>query len=138
MRTTHRLFAIAVILTGMLSSMMASTFAQDIAGPGSGEIRVPGTETVIRVTPEEARLSRDGGMSWRPLAAPDTRLMLRYRVFDPLERTPVLPAVLRADSSNRVRSNWFWSRFGPLFRGKNPLKSRVPVRFESGLVLQFF
>jgi len=98
MRTTHRVAAVL----GILSCMLVSTFAQDVRQRGFREIRVPGTPAVIRVDSDQASVSRDGGESWLSLTTPETRLMLRCGAFDPLERMPAIPAMLRSDSSNRV------------------------------------
>ncbi len=69
-------------------------------------IPIPGTDTVVKIGTEGgapfARLSRDGGETFLPLAAPQTHLNFHYSQFDPALGEPFVPGMLRSGRANRL------------------------------------
>ena len=86
-----------------LLSMVAT--AQD-ASLDTRVIQIPGTDTVVKIGTAGgapfASLSRDGGETFLPLAAPRTHLNFHYSRFDPARDKPFVPGMLRSGTASRL------------------------------------
>ena len=105
----------ATLALGLLG---VPALAQSLGARSVREIRVPGRAAAARVWSEpgpngewipHTAVSRDGRTFTEPRAT-DYDLRLRYGRFDPLSRSPQVPAALRARTESRLHIVQYWTR----------------------------